>query len=101
MTHAKKPAKKPLPAALTPGNPGNSGGKKGRSGRKSNAWKRLWRTEVNKEAVLAAARAILKDPKHPHFKSVLQWASEQGYGKPTQEIAGELHTSLTIRLVEE
>lgn len=83
-TPAKTPVKAKQPhggAILQGGNPGNSGG-----GRLPDEFKRMCRELVTRDATWKAVQAILKDPEHSHYMSALKWASEHGYGKPTETV---------------
>lgn len=62
----------------------NGGTNKGGPGRPPDAFKAMCRDLANSDAVEAKLRAVLNDPDHPAFMSALKWASEHGFGKPTQ-----------------
>lgn len=66
--------------------PGNTGGKKGRSGRKSDEFKAMCQSLASSADVERAVTEILQTPTHPHFVSALKWATEHGYGRPTEHV---------------
>lgn len=82
----------------TGAHPGNTGGKKGRSGRKPDAFKELCRELASGRATVASVRKILKDSTHPQFTAALRWASENGYGKPLQDV--KIEHDVSDRLAE-
>lgn len=97
---AAKTARSPKNGAEIPlgAHPGNTGGKPGRSGRPPDEFKQMCQAMASREATFAAVTRILADPTHPHFMSALKWASEHGYGKPAQPIAGDPDRPLEIRV---
>jgi hypothetical protein len=92
MSEAKNPEENPGRGRLAntgraPGNPGNSGGKKGRSGRPPNEFREAMRELTNR----AKARKYLEQcidgkfgPKF--FLAALHYATDHGYGRPTQTV---------------
>lgn len=56
------------------------------SGRPPDEFKELCRSLATREETIAAVEAILADPTHGAFIGALKWASEHGYGKPTQPL---------------
>lgn len=71
----------PKGGMLMTGNPGNKGG-----GRTPDEFKAMCRELASADAVKKRVATILKNPKHKHFVAALKWASEHGYGKPTQPL---------------
>jgi hypothetical protein len=47
---------------------------------------------------LIAVRGILADPSHAQFMQALKWATENGYGKAPQPIAGDPNAPLSLRV---
>jgi hypothetical protein len=41
---------------------------------------------ASRENTMQAVTAILNDPTHTQFMAALKWATEQGYGKPSQPV---------------
>ena len=66
--------------------PGNTGGKKGRSGRKPDAFIRFCQQLASGRMTLKNVKDILADKDHPQFMPALRWATENGYGKPTERV---------------
>lgn len=85
---ARKYATSPVNGAQIPlGNhPGNTGGKPGRSGRKPDAFRELCRQLASGETTIQQVEAILQDRNHPAFLGAVKWATEHGYGKPTEHV---------------
>lgn len=54
------------------------------AGRPPDEFKALCRELATTANTIKAVRAILKDQDHSQFLQALRWASEHGYGKPTQ-----------------
>ena len=46
---------------------------------------------------VASVEGILTDANHPHFMAALKWASENGYGRPTQTMASQTAEPMRIR----
>lgn len=85
---ATKTARSPINGAEIPlgAHPGNTGGKPGRSGRKPDAFRELCRALASGETTVQQVEAILKDNQHPAFLGAVKWATEHGYGKPTEHV---------------
>lgn len=85
---ANRTARSPINGAEIPlGNhPGNTGGKKGRSGKKKDAWKLELQRIVSSDQVLVALETILINPANPAYVGAIKYASDHGYGKPTESI---------------
>jgi hypothetical protein len=66
--------------------PGAGGGPQPGAGRPTDEFKAMCRELVTRDATWKAVQAILKDPEHSHYMSALKWASEHGYGKPTETV---------------
>jgi hypothetical protein len=64
----------------------NGGTNKGGTGRPPDEFKALCRELASNAATMAKVRSILGDENHDLFLGALKWASEHGYGKPTQMI---------------
>lgn len=87
MSKAKKSARRATGRPFKAGrDPRRGVGKKGRSGRKPEAFKRMCRALASCDATLDEVETILKDADHQHFMAALKWATEQGFGKPTQPV---------------
>lgn len=71
------------------------GPKKGHGGRPPDAWKALCRELASSEDVIEKAKLVLAVPNHPAWLGAWKFLTEQGYGKPTQPIDGDL--TLRIR----
>ena len=73
------------------------------AGRPTDAFKALCRRIVSRGARALVANGVMDNPEHPAFMSALKWASEHGYGKPTQEIVGidatPTRRNITVHLV--
>lgn len=61
-------------------------GNKGGTGRPPDEFKALCQNLATSADTLKAVTAILRDKSHPAFMGALKWASEHGYGKPTQTV---------------
>jgi hypothetical protein len=91
---ARKSAKKGRGKPFVAGDPRSGRGpRKGapNAGRPPDAFKALCQEMATRDETLAAVRAILADRTHPQFMAALKWASENGYGRPTQalEVTGK------------
>lgn len=62
----------------------NGGTNKGGTGRPPDAFKAMCRALAC--SAEEAATTVLGNPDHPAFVGALKWASEHGYGKPSQTI---------------
>lgn len=62
------------------------GPKKGTGGRPPDAFKALCQDLASGKVTVANVRAILTDKDHPQFMPALRWATENGYGKPSQAV---------------
>ena len=85
---ATKTARSPVNGAEIPlgAHPGNTGGKKGRSGRTPDEFKRMCQELASSESVRSNVLKILASPAdYPGlYVGALKWATEHGYGKPTE-----------------
>lgn len=61
-------------------------GHPGAGGRPPDEFKRICQGLASGAATLAAVQRILKDPDHAAYLGALKWATEHGYGKPTQPV---------------
>lgn len=59
------------------------------AGRPPDEFKAALAALVSREETLAALEAILRNPDHPHFIQALRYASDRGYGLPTQSLKVE------------
>lgn len=91
---SRKGVKQPHGGVLIPG--AGRGPAKGapNAGRPPDEFKALCRELATAENTIKAVRAILKDKKHAQFIPALRWASEHGYGKPTQPLEHGVTDSL-------
>lgn len=81
-THPKKPF-------LGKGDPRNGRGPaKGapNAGRPRDEWKAWLRAQVDGPEGRAAIMAVLQDPSHPAFATVLKWADQRGWGPEPQAL---------------
>lgn len=80
--------------------PGGKHGHKGGSGRPPEWFKELCRDMVSSPKARAAVKAILADPKHPHFAAMWKAVSDRGYGKPEQPInhGAQAGTAMTFTM---
>ena len=87
---AKSTGKRPLVLIPQPHGgaiaPGAGGGPQPGSGRPPDAFKALCRQLASGEITVEQVEAILKDKGHPQFMAALKWATEHGYGKPTEHV---------------
>ena len=56
------------------------------AGRPPDAFRELCRQLASGETTVGEIRAVLKDRTHPQFMAALKWATEHGYGKPTEHV---------------
>lgn len=86
-----------LPAGA---HPQNTGGKKGRSGRKPDAWKDICEGLATSDEVLRAAKAVLKNAKHPAWFGAWKFVGEQRFGRAKQSVehSGTVTHELAERL---
>ena len=52
---------------------------------------------MDAEGTRQAIETILRDPAHPAFGKVLQWADERGWGKEAQAVEGGLTLTVVRR----
>lgn len=88
---SKKSAKKSAPGR--PFQPGTdqrrgNGPSKGapNAGRPPDKFKELCRELASGQKTIEAVEAILEDQSHSQFMAALKWASEHGYGRPSQPL---------------
>ncbi len=95
---AQKPAlRKPKHgrgALLVGGIPGNPYGKLG--GRPPDEFKRILQSLASREETMRALEQLLMAPDHPAFLGALKYATEHGYGKPSQPIEHSGQVGLTV-----
>lgn len=105
---------KSVPPQLTPFRKGD-GRKRGRgcakgapnAGRPPDAFREMCREIASIGGQALLAHRVLQNPKHPAFRDALRWATEHGYGKPTEkhELTGKdgaplAPTHLVVTLVK-
>ncbi len=73
------------------------GPKKGapNAGRPPDAWKALCRELASSDELIEKAKLVLRVPNHPAWLGAWKFLTEQGYGKPTQPVEGDM--TLRIR----
>jgi hypothetical protein len=95
MGTAAKPAgrKRKTPAKTPMRTPAHGNGRlrvggtnKGGPGRPPEAFKELCRQLASGETTVEQVEKILQDQTHPQFIAALKWATEHGYGKPTEHV---------------
>lgn len=68
------------------------GGTNPGAGRPPDAFRELCQGLASKDDTIKVVERVLKDDEHPAWLGALKWATEHGYGKPTQqvEVSGEV-----------
>src|SRR2546423_1548009 len=93
-----KPEKIPQPngkgALYAGGVPGHRGG----GGRPPDEFKKLCQELASGEKTVESIRKILDDKDHSQFMAAVRWASEHGYGKPSQPLDIGVQDSLAALL---
>lgn len=64
----------------------NGGTNKGGPGRPPDEFKAMCARLASRNATANRVREILEDKDHPFFMNALKWATENGYGKPTEHV---------------
>ena len=67
------------------------------AGRPRDEWKAWLRSLVDSSETRESVAAILRDPEHPAFARVLQWADERGYGKEATVVDGVMQLTVVRR----
>lgn len=73
----------------------------GAGGRPPDAFKALCRELASRDETVQAVTAILADRDHPAYLGALKWASEHGYGRPTQPVEHAGDVTLRIEYAED
>lgn len=81
--------------------PGAGGGRQPGAGRPPNEFKALCQRLASRDATVKRVASILRDATHPQFMPALKWATENGYGKPDQNLALQGKLDVTVRYADE